>query len=198
MNYFKAIDEISKKNHGIITSKDLDAILIPRVYLSRLIKADKLVRISRGIYKAISGDYDEYYFLYLKYKKIIYSFQCALYFNGLTDRMPYQREVTLPSSYNSSKYPDNVIVHKAINIYYNLGKTMVKTSFGNLVPCYNKERTIIDMIRYRDKMDAEIFIKAIKSYHHSKDKNITMLIDYAKIFNIEKKVFEIMELVENE
>lgn len=69
--------------------------------------------------------------------------------------------------------------------------------FGNKVKVYDKERTICDLIKYRDKYDGETFIKAIKAYINGKYDQIK-LFQYARIMKIEKKVFEIMEIILNE
>ena len=62
---------------------------------------------------------------------------------------------------------------------------------------YDPERTICDLIKYRDKYDIEVFIKAIKKYV-KKYNNQTKLMRYVKALNVEKKVFEIMEVIVNE
>ena len=69
--------------------------------------------------------------------------------------------------------------------------------FGNHVKAYDKERTICDLIKYRDRYDGETFVKAIKAYAAGHP-NQRKLFRYAKAMKIEKAVFEIMELVMNE
>lgn len=69
--------------------------------------------------------------------------------------------------------------------------------FGNKVKVYDRERTICDLIKYRDKYDGETFVKAMKIYVSS-NSNQRKLFRYAKEMKIEKAVFEIMELITNE
>ena len=69
--------------------------------------------------------------------------------------------------------------------------------FGNKVKVYDRERTICDLIKYRDKYDGETFVKARKIYVSS-NSNQRKLFRYAKEMRIEKAVFEIMELITNE
>ena len=61
--------------------------------------------------------------------------------------------------------------------------------------CYDRERTICDIIKYKNHMDREIFVKALKRYSNSKQKDLVKLIRYAKKLNIEKKVIEYMEVL---
>ena len=58
------------------------------MYLSRLLKDGKLLRVKKGIYITKDGDYDEYYFFQHQYKKAIFSYETALYLLGQTDKIP--------------------------------------------------------------------------------------------------------------
>ena len=90
-----------------------------------------------------------------------------------------------------------LIIHKLSNKnVYELGIKEVKTMFGNIVKTYDEERTICDVIKYRDKYDGETFIKAIKFYVRTIN-NQSKLFKYARELGIEKKVYEVMEVVSN-
>jgi hypothetical protein len=67
--------------------------------------------------------------------------------------------------------------------------------FGNVVFAYDKERTICDLIRNRKDIDPEIFVKALNSYMRSKDKKLNKLMEYARVFKIEKKTLELIEVL---
>ena len=69
------------------------------------------------------------------------------------------------------------------------------TRMGNKVYCYDKERTICDLIANRKKIDSEIFTNALRSYMQSNDKKIETLYEYAEKMGIEKKVREIVEVL---
>jgi hypothetical protein len=60
------------------------------------------------------------------------------------------------------------------------------------------ERTICDIIKNSQKIDAEIYGKALKLYAKSKDKNTHNLLRYAQALKIESKVAELMTVVLNE
>ena len=42
-----------------------------------------------------------------------------------------------------------------------------------ILPIYDKERTICDCFKYKNKMDNELFAKAINAYAMDKNKNLT-------------------------
>ena len=46
--------------------------------------------------------------------------------------------------------------------YYDIGKTLIKISYGREVAVYDKERTILDLIKDKNRVDTFIFSEAIK------------------------------------
>ena len=57
---------------------------------------------------------------------------------------------------------------------------------GHSIRIYDKERVICDCLRYRNKMDKEIFNKAIQSYIHDPGKSIPKLMEYAEPLRVKK------------
>ena len=53
---------------------------------------------------------------------------------------------------------------------------------------FNRERVICDCLRQENKMDGEIFNKAIQAYIKDSKKNIPRLMEFAKILRTENKV----------
>ena len=60
------------------------------------------------------------------------------------------------------------------------------------------ERTICDIIKNNQKIDSEVYGKALRLYAKSKNKNIRNLLHYAQVLKIENKVAELMTVVMNE
>ena len=54
---------------------------------------------------------------------------------------------------------------------------------------YNREKTICDMFRYRDKLGENLALEALKNYLHGKDSNIKKLSEYAVICRVKKIMF---------
>ena len=72
------------------------------------------------------------------------------------------------------------------NKYYMIGIEIKELQDGTKIRIYNKERTICDIIKSRNKMDPQILNMAVKEYFSQKDSNYILLMKYAKIFRIEK------------
>ena len=188
--------EIIKQNNGIITAKEVSDNKIDSWYLTNLVKKGELERVVRGVYFDSNFDnYDELYFFQLQNKACIYSYQTALYLHRLTDRLPFDNEVTVKQGYNAWRIKDSVIVHQVKKEWYELGKAEIKTDMGNIVCAYDMERTICDLVRDRKNQDPEIFSKAWNLYIKKDSKDIWKLRRYAKDFGIAKKIEEILEVI---
>lgn len=196
-NYEK-LEKIFKKNGGFITRQDVDGAQIPSWFLSDFVKRKNLSKKAPGYY--VGDDYtaDDYFILQRRYPKYVFSGMSALYLLGLTDKIPTDIEVAAPQNYHPSRNKmDSILVRRiSSSAIYELGIKETKTMFGNVVRVYDEERTICDLIKYRDKYDAETFIKAIKLYIRKKNDQ-TKLFEYAKKIGIEKRVYEVMEIVVN-
>lgn len=78
---------------------------------------------------------------------------------------------------------------------FKLGKTTVKTPFGNTVNCYDMGRTICDLIAHRSSLDIELFTTVIRRYIQSEKKDLLKLYTYAQKMGIEEKVHDVITIV---
>lgn len=188
------IDHLSKNQ--FISSSWCRKNNIPTVYLSRMVKSGLLEQVTKGLYIAAnSGNYDDFYIFQYQYKKTIFSYETSLYLLGLTDKNISTFDVTVENHYKFATPPVNATVHYVNNNLFNLGITEVKTNFGNTVKTYSAERTVCDFIKDKDKCDYEIYIKLLKNFASMKNKNITLLEQYAKAMNITEKVLSALEVL---
>lgn len=196
MNFYEKILKIVDKNGGYITTKELVNNNINKKFLTNLVKNEKLIRLSRGYYGLPTYIQDDYYILLSKSQNAVFSMSTALYLHGLSERIPLVYNITLPYGYSGALQKEkNVLLNFVKKELLNLGVVEVESPFGMKIKVYDIERTICDIIKHKNKMDAEIFSKALKFYAKRKDKNINKLMRYAKKMNIEKKVAEYMEVV---
>lgn len=183
--------------NGYLTTKDVTNNNIPRTYLTKLVKENKIERVSRGIYIKKNELTDEFIILQSKSKNAIYSNATALYLYGLSNRIPIKYDITINSGYNGSLQKND-----DVNLFYikkellNLGVTNYKLSSGNIIKVYDLDKTICDIIKNKKKIDAELFNKAIREYFYSKEKNTLKLYEYAKKMNIYDKVRNTFEVLQ--
>ena len=183
--------------NGYLTTKDVANNNISRTYLTKLVKENKIERVSRGIYIKKNELTDEFIILQSKSKNAIYSNATALYLYGLSNRIPIKYDITINSGYNGSLQKND-----DVNLFYikkellNLGVTNYKLSSGNIIKVYDLDKTICDIIKNKKKIDAELFNKAIRGYFYSKEKNTLKLYEYAKKMNIYDKVRNTFEVLQ--
>lgn len=187
---------IASKNGGYITTKELTEYNINSRFLTSLVKEKKLSRASRGYYILPNTFSDDFYIILSKCKKAVFSDATALYFHNLSDRTPLIYDITLPYGYgNCYKDMPNVCLHYVKKENIDLGMIEIESPFGMKIKTYDMERTICDIIKNKNKMDIEIFVKALKEYSRLKNKDPNKLMRYAKKLNVEKKVREYMEVL---
>ena len=181
--------------NGYLTTKDVTDNNIPRTYLTKLMKENKIERVSRGVYIKKNELVDEFVILQSKSKNAIYSNTTALYLHGFSNRIPIKYDITINSGYNGSLQKE-----KNVNLFYTkrelleLGVINYKLDSGNIIRVYDLDKTICDIIKDKKKIDAEIFNKAIREYFYSKKKNTLKLYEYAKKMNIYNKVRDTFEV----
>lgn len=196
MNFYDKILKIIEKNNGYVTTSEVVQNGINKIFLTNMVRNGKLVRISRGYYGLPNYIEDDYYKLASKSKNARYSMATALYLHNLSDRTPLVYNITLPFGYNGALQKEkNVVLNFVNRKILDLGMMEMISPFGMKIKVYDIERTICDIIKNKNKMDAEIFSKALKEYAKSKNKNLNKLMKYAKAMNIEKKVSEYMEVL---
>ena len=196
MDVFTELTNIARAHGGIIETKIAVQRGIPKAVLYKLCKEDKIHRIVRGQYVLSDDMEDEMLSISKRAKRIIFSHETALFLHGISDRTPFEHTVTAPSGCIPS-----AAMKAECKVYYikpelfGLGKTEMKTPAGNLVPCYDLERTICDCVRSRNKMGTETFLAALKLYAASPRKDLNKLNSYAKKMRIASVVRQYMEVL---
>ena len=196
MTAFEALDQLVSAGNGYLQTSDVVDIGISKHKLAEFVKIRNMERAAHGIYVSKDTWIDQFYTLYLRNKKIIYSFDTALYLHDLTDREPFYFTVTVPNGYNDThlKKAGIKVIHSKPE-WYNMGVSLITTNNGNNVPVYDKERTICDIIRKKKHIEIQIFQTAIKEYMSSRDKNLTNLMKYAASLGISDKIRTYTEIL---
>ena len=193
MEYENRILNLFKNDY--LTTKEVTDNNVPRTYLTKLIKKNKIERVSRGVYIKKNVLVDEFVILQSKSKYAIYSNTTALYVHGFSNRIPIRYDITVKSGYKGSlQKEDNVNLFYTKRELLELGVINYKLDSGNIIRVYDLDKTICDIIKNKKKIDAEIFNKAIREYFYSKKKNTLKLYEYAKKMNIYNKVRDTFEV----
>jgi len=162
-----------------------------------MVESGELKRVQSGVYVLPGTILDEFAEIHFRCPKGVFSHGTALYLHDLSDRTPLKYTVTLPLSYNSTHLlsVENLEIKKSIPVIYAAGITTIASPNGFVVPVYNIERTICDVVRSKDKMDYQVVTDALKLFSKRPDKNLTRLMEYAKLLRIESVIRTYFEVL---
>ena len=96
----RRIMQEAEKNDGIIRTGQIEELGIPRRNIRLLLDAGALVKESKGLYSVPEISPDEYAVLQSRSDMLIFSYGTALFFHGLSDRVPHTIDITVPQGYN--------------------------------------------------------------------------------------------------
>ena len=190
------IEEAMSRNNGMITTAEAVALGFSKQLLSRYRQEGLLKRVRQGMYVLPDADYDEMFILQQRSGFIVFSYESALYLNGLKEEKPSVHSITLPSN----KAVPNSIKDECVQFYirpefHELGLTERETAFHNRVRCYDAERTVCDFVRTRNRCDEKAVAAAIKGYAVSKKKDMERLRSYAGKLKVYRDVRRYMDVL---
>lgn len=196
MNKEEQILKLLEKNNGILTIEEVNYNNINTIFLTRLVREGKIERIKKGLY-VLPNTWGDEYFNTIYGNNAIYSYDTALYFLNLCQSVPHIYNITVNRGYNGSlKNNKKVILHFVRKEVFDIGKIEIKSPQGQIVKIYNAERCICDLLKDKEHQDIETIKYAINEYLNDKNKrDIPKLIEYSKIFNVEKDINKYLEVL---
>lgn len=184
------IKEFNNHN-GLMRTFELNNIGINSKQILKLLEEGKVFKIKRGVYQ-LGNDIDiqeEVIIAKLFPSSVIY-LHSALFHYGYTDRIPSSWEIAVDKDISKSQFN---IIYPIVTPFYLEKKLMdigvTEYKIDNVkIKIFDRERTICDVLRYENKMDKEMFNKAIQGYVKDKEKNINKLMEYSKTLRVVNKI----------
>lgn len=196
MTKFEQLNELLQTQNGLILSSDAKALGISRTYFSEYAVQKGLERVAHGVYLAPDGVGDPFFILQARWPQAIISHEAALYLWGLAEREPLPVTVTVKTGYNASNLAAaGIKVYRIKQELYELGKAEAATPGGHTVVAYNPERSLCDLFRSRSQVEAQELHGTIKEYLRRKERNIPVLLRYAKALRVESVLKPYLEAV---
>ena len=183
---------------GILTMSEAMQVGIHRRELYALRDRGDLEVISRGLYRLIDMPDPSLPDFILVAKKIPHGVIClisALAFHEITTQIPHFVYVALPSQAHKP-----AISHPPMRYFWyspKLLSTGVREHSidGCTVMIFDIEKTLIDFVKFRNKIGMDVVLEALKMYWHSRKANLEKLFEYAKLFRVDKILKPIMETI---
>jgi predicted transcriptional regulator of viral defense system len=183
--------QIFDAHNGIMKSKEIIENKIYNRFLKKLIDEGYVEKIKFGYYQwQDERAFSEATVIARLFPDAVICMESALQYYGFTDRTPAAWCLAVDKHSTKSRfnidYP-SVKPHYIPEEQMTLGVEFVKIEDIEL-KIFNRERVICDCLRQENKMDVEVFNKAIQAYIKDPKKNVPLLMEYAKILRTENKV----------
>ena len=189
LSKFEILDSLMYINKGFIKTSDAINAGVSRTYFGEYVRERQLERVAHGLYSSQEAWEDRLYVIQVRYPEAVFSHETALYLLGIAEREPTQYSVTLKAGTNSTGLINSgVKVYKVKPELFYEGIIDTQSQSCHKVRAYSPERTVCDLFRSRRNIEIQDLQAAIKEYVRLKEKNIPLLMRYAKLFSVEKIV----------
>ena len=181
--------EIFTNNNGILRASKAIELGMPKHVLYEMVKSGELIREAQGIYRLSDSDplgNPDLVNISLRVPRAVFCLISALYFHGLTTQIPHFVYFALPRDVKAPKigYPPISVFHLSEKSYR--AGIVEHELDGVKVEIYNREKTIADCFKFRQKVGIDVALEAVKDYLTQPSSNISLLMNYARIDRVEK------------
>lgn len=173
---------LAKKTNGYFQASDLKKAGLNVYDINSLLEKGKIERIKRGLYKwlGISEESNEMVNVARIAPNGVFCLFSALAWHELTTYIPKEYHMAIYTYSRKPAHPD----YPPIKFYYYSDKrfkTGVQTVAidGHKIQIYDLEKTICDVIHYRNKLGIDIVKEALDKYKTKRERNIQKLMQYA-------------------
>lgn len=195
MRNINTIKAAFEANGGMMRTGELSREKIYYADIQWLILEGYIEKVRTGYYQWINNtDPSELSTVVRLFPDGIFCMDTALRYYGYSDRTPAEWHIAVSKDSNKTRFH---IDYPFVKPYFvepsllELGLTSGEME-GTSIRIADRERMICDCLRYRNKMDREIFNKAIQSYIADPEKRIPNLIAYAKKLRVAKPVRDLI------
>lgn len=161
--------------------------------------AGSLIELSRGVFRiADAGATPHLDLLGVAYRAPhgMISLTSALAYWELTDEVPCVVHLAVPrgSTRPTIRYPPTE-VHVFDAETFDLGRTKVDVALGDSLAITDRERTIVDMMRFRGRIGTDLAVSALRHYMESDRARPGLLLRIARKLRVEGPVTGALEVL---
>ena len=166
--------------------------------INRLVEQKKLIAINKNHFENLQykGEINDHYRVNAIAPKGVVCLASAAIYHGLSTSRELHIDVALP---RRSRIPDS-FDSPAIQFYL-FSEERYKTGIITVIEgensfmIYDREKTLCDLLFYRNKLGFEPFSEAVKRYLSSKDRDLGKLMSYAEKLRCGKLMKQYLEVM---
>lgn len=187
---FQLIEKVLNENNGIVKKEQLTKLGIDSKRIMTLVNDGTLVRIKNGYYTDRIDRFSEDELVAALFPDGLLCMESALYAYGYIKEKPFAWSIAIDKNTSKSRFKmdfPKILPYYTEPEVLQIGASTISLngiSFG----IYDKERMICDCLKYESKMEREDFKAAIQGYIKDEDKDISLLMEYARERKVIKKV----------
>ena len=150
---------------GLIRPRDLDALALPRIALTRLVLQGRLERVGRGLYASpgrLASEYGSMAEVARKHPRAIVCLLSALRVHGLTTQSPFELWVAIPNKSRAPRldYPPlRVVRFSGVGLTDGIEEHPID---GVVVRVTSVAHTVADCFKFRNKVGLDVALEALR------------------------------------
>lgn len=189
------LENIFREHGFVMTTAELNNAKLDYSDIQELTDEGLIEKVKRGFYYWVGClEGGEALIIGRLFPDAVLCMETALFYYKYSDRNPAQWHISISKNASRNRTKIDYPFIKAYRIEPDL--LPVGEAEGEIdsvkVRIYDRDRTICDVLRNMNKMDKEIFNKAIQNYVNDSQKNIPNLIKYAKDLRVQKRVKDLI------
>ena len=189
---------VLSEDQKIFSMQELKSNGFSQYKVNKLVSEGKLIKLNKSYYENTEYRGEESDFYYIEAyapKGVICLLSAAVYYH-LTTFIPDAVDVAIPRKAKISTMPDwpQMNVHHYTDDRHELGVTTVREG-KNEFQIYDREKTVVDIVFYREKVGIEETKEILVAYLQRKDRNLNRLLKYAELMKCEKVIRQYLEIL---
>ena len=166
--------------------------------INQLVKQGILIKLNKNYYENTNfdGEESDFYYAYAYVPNGVICLLSAAVHYSLSTYRPDAIDIAIPRKARVSTLPE----WPELKIYYftderfSVGAEIIEVG-KNKFRIYDIEKTVVDIVFYREKMGIEETKEVLSNYLHRKDRNLNKLIRYAEMLKCEDTINKYLEVL---
>lgn len=182
----------------LYTTTELKELGLSYYEIDKLVTGGVLIKLNQSIYETVnySGEESDFYYAKAYAPEGIVCLMSAAVYYDLSNYRPSEVDIAIPRNHKVSSLPDWPTLHVVSfsGDRYSLGVNQVIEG-DNRFEIYDVEKTVIDILFYRNKVGIEETKEILVNYLNRRDRNLNKLHEYAKKLRCEKVLRTYLEVL---
>ncbi len=186
------------EDQKIFSMQELQSMGFSQYKISKLVSEGKLIKLNKSYYEntAYHGEESDFYYTDAYAPKGVICLLSAAVYYQLTTFIPDAVDVAIPRKAKVSTIPDwpQMNFHHYTDDRHELGVTTIREG-KNGFRIYDMEKTVVDIVFYREKVGIEETREILVTYLRRKERNLNRLLKYAELMKCGKTMRQYLEVL---